>query len=103
MRRLVVAATNLTILGFLVSEALAGSPGSCERTCCDMTPPTVQIDKRSDGTTITGLADVNGTANDNVKVARIELSVDSDRFQRAHEATAWTYSLDSATLTNGLH
>lgn len=37
-----------------------------------------------------------------MKVARIE-PVDSDRFQRAHEATAWTYSLDSATLTNGLH
>ena len=103
MRRLFVVATALTIVGFLVPVAMAGGPSSCRKGCLDSTAPTVQIDQPSDGTMVSGVVDVRGAANDNVKVARIDLSIDAGRFKRAQGTTAWDFSLDTTTLGSGLH
>ena len=66
-------------------------------------PPTVFISSPVNGTTVAGTLAVMGTASDNVAVAKVEVSIDNGGWSIATGTTNWLFSLNTATLLNGLH
>jgi hypothetical protein len=76
----------------------AGKPGSK-----DTTPPTVAISAPGTGATLSGSVAVSGVASDNVRVAKVEVSVDGGAYQTASGTTSWSYMLDTAAYANGSH
>jgi hypothetical protein len=69
----------------------------------ESTPPTVTLNAPIDGSTVTGIVLVSGTANDNVAVAKVEVSIDSGGWNLASGTTNWTFALNMQSLMNGLH
>ena len=66
-------------------------------------PPTVVIGSPVNGSTVTGTLSVMGTASDNVAVAKVEVSIDNGGWSIATGTTNWLFSLNTATILNGLH
>ncbi|HUJ11340.1 MAG TPA: TIM-barrel domain-containing protein [Verrucomicrobiae bacterium] len=66
-------------------------------------PPTITLDTPADGSTVTGIVSVSGTASDNVAVAKVEVSVDGGAWSLASGTTNWTFALDTQGLLNGRH
>src|SRR5205823_2523925 len=50
-----------------------------------------------------GSISVAGTAADNVAVSQVQVSVDGGAFSPASGTGNWTFSLNTASLTNGAH
>ena len=69
----------------------------------DFVVPAVAVTSPAAGATLAGVVTTSGDASDNVRVARIEVRVDSGPYQLAVGTTAWTYSLDTRPYANGSH
>ena len=69
----------------------------------DMIPPVVQIASPANGSTLSGLVTISGTASDNVGVQSVTLSADGQTLGLAAGTTTWSYALDSTLLSNGPH
>jgi hypothetical protein len=69
----------------------------------ESTPPTVLITSPVNGVTVAGALAVMGTASDNVAVAKVEVSIDNGGWSIATGTTNWLFSLNTATILNGLH
>jgi len=69
----------------------------------DTTPPTVSITAPTKGATVSGVTMVSGTASDNVAVSSVQVSVDNGNFSNASGTNNWTFSLDTASLSNATH
>src|SRR6266404_148129 len=67
------------------------------------TAPTVSITTPINGSTVSGLISVTGTASDNVALSKVEISLDSGAYQAVTGTTGWSYSLNTSTLTNVSH
>src|SRR5262249_49510121 len=50
-----------------------------------------------------GTLTVSGTASDNVAVSSVQVSVDGGSFSNATGTTSWTFSLNTASLSNATH
>ena len=57
----------------------------------------------ANGATISGLITVSGTASDTVSISSVAVSVDGGAYALATGTSNWTFSLDTASLTNGSH
>jgi hypothetical protein len=66
-------------------------------------PPAVEITSPADGQTYGGALDVGGTASDDVSVQKVEVRVDEGTWIIAEGTDAWTYELDTMTLSQGTH
>jgi peptidoglycan hydrolase-like protein with peptidoglycan-binding domain len=69
----------------------------------DTTPPTISVASPANNATISGTISVSGTASDNVSVSSVQISIDGGAYQSAQGTTNWTYSLNTAGLSNGSH
>lgn len=77
-------------------EAALGSEG------IDSTPPTVNINSPAPGSTLSGTTTVDMTANDNVGLASVALSIDGANRVTLTSAP-YTFVWDTATASNGPH
>lgn len=69
----------------------------------DATAPTVQIQSPSNGAAVSGVLSVSGTAQDNVALSKVEVSVDGGAYSLASGLANWTFSVNTALLSNGNH
>jgi len=66
-------------------------------------PPSVSITSPANGATVSGTITVSGTASDAVGVSSVQLQVDGGAFSSASGTSNWTFSLDTASLSNAAH
>jgi Bacterial Ig domain/Putative Ig domain/Immunoglobulin domain/Immunoglobulin I-set domain len=65
--------------------------------------PSVSISSPANGATVSGTVYVSGTASDTVSISSVQLSVDNGAYSNASGTTSWSYSLNTASLSNGSH
>jgi hypothetical protein len=65
--------------------------------------PSVSITSPSNGSTVSGTVSVSGTASDSVSINSVQLSVDGGSYSNASGTNNWTFSLNTASLSNGPH
>lgn len=70
----------------------------------DTAPPTVSISSPIAGSTDSGTVAVQGSAADNISVARVDVAVDGGAWQAAGGSpAAWNWSWSTTALANGTH
>jgi Big-like domain-containing protein/collagenase-like protein with putative collagen-binding domain len=69
----------------------------------DTTPPTVSITSPANGASVSGTITVSANAADNVAVASVQFRVDGNNTGNPVTAAPYTFSLNTATLTNASH
>ena len=69
----------------------------------DSENPTVGITSPAENDTLTGTITVEGTAQDDVAVDRVEVRVDDRSFAPATGTGTWSYSLNTVALADGPH
>jgi len=63
----------------------------------------VNVSSPANGATVSGTVTVSGTASDTVSVSSVQVSVDNGAYANASGTTHWSYSLNTASLSNGSH
>jgi len=86
----------------LLAVGCAGK-GDGEAAPSDTQPPSVTFSSPAAGATVGGTATISGTASDDAGVTLVELQVDSDAWAAVTGTNSWSYSLGTATLSNGSH
>lgn len=66
-------------------------------------PPSVAITIPVTGGIYNGTIDLSGTAFDDQGIVRVEISIDDGPWSIVEGATAWTYSLNTVSMTSGDH
>jgi hypothetical protein len=66
-------------------------------------PPSVSITSPAIGTTVSGAITVAGTASDAVGLSSVQVQIDGGVFSPSSGTTNWTFSLDTASLSNAVH
>jgi hypothetical protein len=69
----------------------------------DTTPPTLAVKAPVSGASVSGTLAVSGTAADNAGVVSVSVAIDAGAYAPASGTTAWSYSLNTAALSNGPH
>jgi hypothetical protein len=69
----------------------------------DNTPPTVTLTSHADGAALTGLVDLEGTAEDAVEVDKVEIAVDGGAYDLVQGTDTWSYPLDTGPLSEAPH
>jgi hypothetical protein len=69
----------------------------------DTSPPTVSIIAPANGATVSGTLAVSANANDNVAVASVQFRMDGNNVGPTVTSAPYTYSLNTATLSNSSH
>ena len=65
--------------------------------------PTIAITAPASGATVSGTISVSGTASDSVSISSVQVAVDGGSFSSASGTNNWTFSLNTASLSNGAH
>src|SRR5205085_2460462 len=99
-RTLLIGFTLVSLLpsGSASAGSFGGGKGGRDRT-----PPSIAITAPVAGTTVAGVVAAAGTAADNVKVAKIEVSVDGGAFSLAQGTGSWSFAIDTARYGDGSH
>ena len=63
----------------------------------------VAITSPANGATVSGTVTVSGTASDTVSVSSVQVSIDNGAYSNTSGTTSWSYSLNTASLSNGSH
>ncbi|MFI5360989.1 MAG: beta strand repeat-containing protein [Elusimicrobiota bacterium] len=66
-------------------------------------PPTLAIKSPAAGASVSGTITISGTAADSVALSSVAVSIDGGAYVLAKGLTAWTFSLNTAALTNSDH
>ena len=69
----------------------------------DTTVPSVSIAAPSAGSTVGGTVTVQGSAADNVSLARVDVSVDGAAWQPASGTSTWTWAWSTTSVADGTH
>src|SRR2546423_1607072 len=65
--------------------------------------PTIAITAPASGATVSGTISVSGTASDSVSISSVQVAVDGGSYSSASGTNNWTFSLNTAALSNGAH
>jgi len=65
--------------------------------------PTVAITSPASGATVSGTISVSGTASDTVSISSVQVALDGGSYSSASGTNNWTFSLNTASLSNGAH
>jgi len=65
--------------------------------------PTVAITSPASGASLSGTISVSGTASDTVSISSVQVSVDGGSYSNAFGTNNWSFSLNTASLSNGAH
>ncbi len=66
-------------------------------------PPAVSITAPASGATVSGTITVTGTASSSLSISSVQVAVDSGGFSNASGTNSWSFSLDTASLSNASH
>jgi len=66
-------------------------------------PPTVAITSPDNHATVSGTISIQGTANDDNNVVKVEIKIDSGSWIQVTGTTSWSYSWDTTAVANGSH
>ncbi|MFC1654529.1 Ig-like domain-containing protein [Myxococcota bacterium] len=69
----------------------------------DAENPTVTVTSPTENDTVMGTITVEGTANDDVSVDRVEVKVDDRSYALASGTDTWSYTLNTVALLDGAH
>ena len=101
------ATLSLVLAALLVGSVFGSSAqaarGGGKKPVPDTTRPLVAIITPASGALLAGSVSVGGTAFDNAKLAKVEVSVDGGAFAVAAGTTAWTHTLDTRDRADGPH
>jgi hypothetical protein len=65
--------------------------------------PTVSITSPAGGASVSGTISVSGTASDTVSISSVQVAVDGGSYSNASGTNNWSFSLNTASLSNGAH
>jgi Bacterial Ig domain/Putative Ig domain/Immunoglobulin domain/Immunoglobulin I-set domain len=65
--------------------------------------PSVAISSPASGSSVSGTISVSGTAFDSVSINSVQVSVDGGSYSPASGTNAWSYNLNTNSLSNGAH
>ncbi len=65
--------------------------------------PTVAITFPATGSSVSGTVSVSGTASDSVSISSVQVAVDNGSFSNASGTNNWSFSLNTASLSNSTH
>jgi hypothetical protein len=65
--------------------------------------PTVAITSPASGSTVSGTVSVSGTSSDSVSISSVQVSVDGGSYSTVSGTNNWSFSLNTAALSNGAH
>jgi hypothetical protein len=65
--------------------------------------PTVAITSPASGSTVSGTVSISGTASDSVSISSVQVAVDGGTFATASGTNNWSFSLNTASLSNSTH
>ncbi|MBI4972828.1 MAG: discoidin domain-containing protein, partial [Candidatus Omnitrophica bacterium] len=68
----------------------------------DTTPPDVSITSPASGSTVSGMVEIKAEAKDNIGIAKVDFYLD-DALKSSDTTSPYSYSWDSATVSNGSH
>jgi hypothetical protein len=68
-----------------------------------MPAPAVEITSPAEGATISGTISISGTALDTVGLSVVQVLTDSGSYSNASGTKNWSFTLDTASLSNGFH
>lgn len=103
---LLLLATLLVVASAPMSHAGNGKgPGGgyCNRKNCDTRPPTVSIANPTAGESVTGTAQMTGSAADNGEIVAIQVQVDDTNPWAADGGETWSTTLDTMLYADGSH
>jgi len=66
-------------------------------------PPSIEITLPQNNATVNGTITIKGIASDDEQVVKVEIRIDDGTWIQATGTTTWSYSIDTTTLSNGLH
>jgi len=66
-------------------------------------PPSVAIKHPDNHATVRGTISIQGTANDDNNVVKVEIKIDSGSWTQATGTISWSYSWDTTAVANGQH
>ena len=91
------------LVGALVAAAVFSVVPAASAGGKDRKPPVVSVATPSTGETASGPLTVTGNASDNVKVRKVEISIDGGAYQPASGTGSWAASIDTSTYGDGSH
>jgi Bacterial Ig domain/Immunoglobulin I-set domain len=94
-------ATFLVVASNSVGSATS-NPASLTVTT-DSTPPTVSMTSPTSGSTVSGTTTLTASASDNIGVANLQFQVDGNNVGTADTTSPYSFSLNTATLSNASH
>jgi len=99
------APTSAGSFPFTVQVTDAASHSASANLSINVANPVVSVAIASpaNGATVSGTVTVSGTASDTVSVSSVQVSVDNGVYSNASGTTNWSYSLNTASLSNGSH
>jgi hypothetical protein len=100
---LLVALAVLAIGSSGSTAAAASGGGGGGKVRRDTAPPSIVISTPAAGAAVTGTVAVTGTANDNVRVSTVAVSVDGGSYATASGTSSWSYTVDASGYTAGSH
>src|SRR3984893_971274 len=65
--------------------------------------PSVAITSPAAGATISGVISIVGSASDMVSLNLVQVAIDNGNYSNASGTNSWSFSLDTNSLSNGLH
>jgi hypothetical protein len=68
-----------------------------------MPTPAISITSPAEGATISGTISITGTASDTAGLSVVQVSIDNGSYSNASGTNNWSFSLDTNSLSNGLH
>ncbi len=95
--------TSQVIAAFAAACVLLTGPSALAARRRDSRPPTLQIVSPASGSPVAGATEVTGSAQDNVSVSRVALSVDGGTYTVASGTSSWSVPLDSSSYADGTH
>jgi hypothetical protein len=94
---------GISLFAFLVAGTASAGSGGGSKGGRDRTAPSIAIAAPAVGSTVAGLVAAAGTAADNVKVAKVEVSVDGGAFVLAQGTSSWSFALNTSSYADGAH
>ena len=91
----------LTIAGTLILALPLISGAVCKKGACKDQAPSIEIDTPDPKAVIGGIVSVSGFANDDRKLARVEVGIDGSPLSIAYGTTSWATQLDTRTFADG--
>jgi hypothetical protein len=95
-------AAGIYVFSVQVSDGQGSASANLSITI-DTPTPSVSITYPTQGATISGSMSIAGTASDTVSLNLVQVAIDSGNYSNASGTNSWSLSVDTTSLSNGIH